>query len=176
MTGPGNKETPMSTVIQTTPASPDPQGRHDFDFLHGHWRVDNRRLRQRLRGCTEWDSFEATQYCQPLLDGLGNTDEMRNQAGPVGVSLRLFDLQARQWAIYWIDPRDGLLQPPVRGAFAGGAGIFEGADSHDGRPVRVRYTWSNTGSATPRWEQAYSADQGISWETNWVMTFTRTGA
>jgi hypothetical protein len=151
-------------------------GRHDFDFLHGNWRVHNRRLRQRLLGCTEWDSFEATQYCQPLLDGLGNTDEMRNEAGPVGVSLRLFDLQAWQWVIYWVAPHDGLLQPPVRGAFAGGAGIFEGTDVHDGRPVRVRYTWSNTSGDTPQWEQAYSADEGISWETNWVMSFTRTRA
>lgn len=167
----------MSIAIQTTGATTQHKGsgRHDFDFLHGRWQVHNRRLRQRLRGCTEWDSFEATQYCQPLLDGLGNTDEMRNAAGPVGVSLRLFDLQARQWVIYWVAPHDGLLQPPVRGAFVDGIGIFEGTDLHDGRPVRVRYIWSNTGGATPQWEQAYSPD-GISWETNWVMSFTRTGA
>lgn len=169
----------MSIAIQTATArhkEGEEGGRHDFDFLHGHWRVHNRRLRQRLLRCTEWDSFEATQYCQPLLDGLGNTDEMRNDAGPVGVSLRLFDLQARQWVIYWVAPHDGLLQPPVRGAFAGGTGIFEGTDVHDGRPVRVRYTWSNTSGDTPQWEQAYSADEGISWETNWVMSFTRTRA
>lgn len=152
------------------------EGLHDFDFLYGHWQVHNRRLRQRLHGCTEWESFDATQHCQPLLGGVGNTDELRNDAGPVGMSLRFFDLQARQWQIYWVNPRDGLLQPPVRGAFVNGTGIFEGRDTHEGRPVRVRYTWSGTRSGVPRWEQAYSADEGQSWETNWVMSFTRLDA
>jgi len=165
----------MSTLQTPTTTLNKDRGRHDFDFLHGRWQVHNQRLRHRLQGSTDWEHFEATQYCQPLLDGLGNTDEMRNEAGPVGVSLRLFDLQARQWVIYWVAPRDGLLQPPVRGGFVHDTGIFEGTDVHDGRPVHVRYTWSNTGGATPQWEQAYSPD-GISWETNWVMSFTRTGA
>lgn len=164
----------MSTVAQTeiTPA----EGQRDFDFLHGHWQVHNRRLRQRLRGCTEWESFDATQYCLPLLGGLGNTDELRHGAGPVGMSLRFFDLQAGQWQIYWVDPRNGLLQPPVRGAFADGMGVFEGMDEHDNQPVRVRFTWSGTRSGTPRWEQAFSADEGKSWETNWTMSFTRIDA
>jgi hypothetical protein len=26
---------------------------------------------------------------------------------------------------------------------------------------------------TPRWEQAFSADDGDTWETNWVMEFSR---
>ncbi|HSV55225.1 MAG TPA: hypothetical protein VLJ57_24080 [Burkholderiaceae bacterium] len=149
------------------------EGLHDFDFLHGHWRVHNRRLLERLKGCTEWESFDGTQYCMPLLGGMGNTDELRNDGGPVGISLRFFDLQARQWAIYWVSPRDGLLQPPVHGTFIDGTGVFEGRDVHEGRPVRVRYQWSGTRIGAPRWSQAYSADEGKTWETNWVMTFTR---
>ncbi|SFU36472.1 hypothetical protein SAMN05216350_101539 [Polaromonas sp. YR568] len=164
----------MSAAAQPVIASD--QGQHDFDFLHGHWQVHNRRLRQRLLGSTDWESFDATQYCQPLLGGLGNTDELRHGAGPVGMSLRFFDLQARQWQIYWVDPRDGLLQPPVRGTFADGTGVFEGVDTHEGQPVRVRFTWSGTRSGTPQWEQAFSADEGKSWETNWVMSFTRLDA
>jgi hypothetical protein len=161
----------MSAAVQ--PVIAPAQGQHDFDFLHGHWHVHNRRLRERLRGSTDWESFNATQYCQPLLGGLGNTDELRHGAGPVGMSLRFFDLQAKQWQIYWVDPRDGLLQPPVCGAFVDGTGVFEGVDTHQGQPVRVRFTWSGTQSGTPRWEQAFSADEGKSWETNWVMSFTR---
>lgn len=151
-------------------------GLHDFDFLHGHWRVHNQRLLKRLQGCTEWEHFDGTQYCMPLLGGIGNTDELRNDAGPVGMSLRFLDLQARQWLIYWVSPRDGLLQPPVRGAFTDGVGVFEGTDMHEGRPVRVRYRWSGTRTGAPRWEQAYSVDEGKTWETNWVMSFTRLDA
>jgi hypothetical protein len=47
-------------------------GHRDFDFLHGRWQVRNERLRERLAGCTDWDSFEAEVNCQPLLGGLGN--------------------------------------------------------------------------------------------------------
>lgn len=164
----------MNAVVQAPPESE--EGLHDFDFLFGNWQVHNRRLRQRLSGSIDWEEFEATQYCQPLLGGMGNTDEMRDGSGPVGMSLRFFDLQARQWQIYWVNPHDGLLQPPVIGEFFNGTGVFEGVDFHQNQPVRVRYTWSGTRSATPRWQQAYSADGGKSWEINWVMSFTRLDA
>jgi hypothetical protein len=37
----------------------------------------------------------------------------------------------------------------------------------------VRYLWSRIGADSARWEQAYSLDEGNSWETNWIMDFTR---
>lgn len=163
----------MSAAAQ---AVTDPEGLHDFDFLYGHWQVHNERLRHRLQGSTDWEHFEATQYCQPLLGGMGNTDELCQGASPVGMSLRFFDLKTGQWQIYWVSPRDGLLQAPVTGEFFNGTGVFEGVDLYQDRPVRVRYTWSGTRTDTPRWKQACSADDGKSWETNWVMSFTRIDA
>ena len=41
------------------------------------------------------------------------------------------------------------------------------------RPILVRFIWSGVTTATPRWEQAFSDDGGRTWETNWVMDFTR---
>jgi hypothetical protein len=35
----------------------------------------------------------------------------------------------------------------------------------------VRFIW--TRGPTPRWEQAFSEDGGRTWETNWVMDYTR---
>ena len=46
-------------------------------------------------------------------------------------------------------------------------------DAHDGRPVKLRFLWLDTETATPRWEQAMSEDRGQSWETNWTMDFER---
>ena len=43
----------------------------------------------------------------------------------------------------------------------------------DGRPIRVRFVWSGVATPTPRWEQAFSDDGGKTWETNWIMDFTR---
>ena len=40
-------------------------------------------------------------------------------------------------------------------------------------PIRVRFIWSGIVAQRARWEQAFSEDGGITWETNWVMDFKR---
>jgi hypothetical protein len=153
-------------------------GRTDFDFYFGHWRVENRRLARRLVGSTDWQSFEARQECRPVLGGLGNLDTFSAGAfadgKPIeGMTLRLFDPAAQTWSIYWADDRTHNLQPPVVGRWTDGRGIFEGDDLFEGRPIRVRYTW--TCGAVPTWQQAFSTDRGTTWETNWHMTMIRVG-
>jgi hypothetical protein len=147
----------------------------DFDFLMGSWKVNNRRLRERLKGSTQWDEFEATNVARPILNGLGNQDEYRTGFWKdfVGMSFRFFDPATKQWSIYWADSRRGVLDPPVVGSFSGDTGIFLGSDVFEGRPIRVRFIWSRVTSESPRWEQAFSADDGKTWETNWVMEMTR---
>ena len=148
----------------------------DFDFWMGSWDVKNRYVKKRLAGSDEWDEFESTVVARPLLDGLGNEDEFRTdyRGGFIGMSLRFFDPETKQWWIYWADTRrSGRLDPPVVGAFDGDVGIFEGDDTFDGKPIRVRFIWSGVTTPTPRWEQAFSEDGGETWETNWIMEFTR---
>ena len=148
----------------------------DFDFWHGTWHVRNRRLKRRLAGSDDWEEFEATATVRQILDGLGNEDEFRtdHDGGFVGMSFRFFDPAKRRWSIYWADSRrPGELDPPLHGVFAGDVGLFHGEDVHKGRPVLVRFTWSGVTTETPRWEQAFSEDGGRTWETNWVMDFTR---
>ena len=148
----------------------------DFDFLMGSWTVRNRFLGDRLRGSDHWEEFEATSEARPLPGVLGNEDEFRTEAlgGFVGMSFRFFDPEAKRWSIYWADSRrPGVLDPPVFGAFANGSGVFEGTDVLAGKPILVRFTWTEVDTGAPRWEQAFSADGGESWELNWVMEFTR---
>jgi hypothetical protein len=148
----------------------------DFDFWMGSWSCRNRRLRERLAGSDEWDEFDSTVVARPILDGLGNEDEFRTDyaGGFVGMSFRFFDPERKRWSIYWADTRrSGLLDPPVLGGFAGDVGTFEGDDTFDGRPIRVRFIWSGVTTPTPRWEQAFSEDGGATWETDWIMDFTR---
>lgn len=154
-------------------------GMHDFDFYFGRWHVRNERLRERLAGCVEWETFDARQDCRPILGGLGNLDEfVSDQFGAArfhGMTLRLFDPQSRLWRIFWASNRSGVLEPPVSGRFHDGVGRFEGDDVHAGRPVRVRFIWSGIGPAGAHWEQAFSDDGGRTWETNWRMHMTRIG-
>jgi hypothetical protein len=151
------------------------EGARDFDFWMGSWKVHNRYLRERLKGSSEWVEFEATSVARPLLDGLGNEDEFRtdHDGGFIGMSFRFYDPEKDQWAIYWADTRrPGLLDAPVFGSFSGDVGIFEGDDTFEGRPIRMRFIWSGITTPTPRWEQAFSEDGGETWETNWIMDFT----
>ena len=144
----------------------------DFDFWIGRWNVLNQKLKGRLCGSTEWETFPATAEARFLPGGLGNIDHF--VAGDfVGMTVRLFDRTKKRWSIHWADNVRGVFDPPVVGDFKDGAGIFEGHDHHEGTPVRVRFIWRHPTPATARWEQAFSADGGATWETNWIMNMTR---
>ena len=82
---------------------------------------------------------------------------------------------AHTWSIWWLDARHpGRLDPPVVGSFDNGIGNFETDDFLDNKPIKVRFRWDARAPDAPRWEQAFSGDDGATWETNWVMHFTRT--
>jgi hypothetical protein len=152
-------------------------GARDFDFLYGKWKAKNRRLPGRLQNSNEWVEFEATTEVEPLPGGIGNLDIYRSDYWPdfVGVCLRVFNPATRQWSIYWVDNHNapGVVSPPVTGSFENGVGVFESAEEFNGKPILVRYLWKVQGRNAARWEQAFSPDNGKSWETNWIMDFTR---
>jgi hypothetical protein len=151
--------------------------KHDFDFLFGSWKVHNRYLEQRLRQSTEWIEFDARSEVQPLLDGFGHLDRfsaVRDGEPFEGMTLRLFNPQTGEWSLHWADTRSArTLLPPMTGSFIGGLGEFFGDETVDGRPVLCRFRWTRGTTGSPQWEQAFSDDGGTTWETNWIMTFTR---
>ena len=155
-----------------------PDGRHDFDFIHGRWQVQNERLRERLVGSGNWEVFTATEECRPLLGGIGNLEEFHTSwnGGYEGIALRLYDIAAQEWRIHWSSNRSGVLDPPMSGVFEEGVGTFYGEDVHEDRPVRVRFVWNHSSANTAHWQQAFSTDDGASWETNWHMWFRRLDA
>jgi hypothetical protein len=150
---------------------------NDFDFFIGHWQVAHHRLQERLVDCKVWVDFEGTTHVQKILGGMGNMDDNMLQLpdGPYfAVTLRTFDAYKQQWSIWWLDGRyPGQLDVPMVGRFVNGVGTFYADDNFNGKPIRVRFLWTQRSADQPRWEQAFSADAGASWETNWVMDFTR---
>jgi hypothetical protein len=147
---------------------------HDFDFLDGKWTMVNRRLVKRGVGSNDWDTFPATVTAHVLMGGVTNVDEVVFPTkGWSGTTFRHFDLEKRQWSIYWVNTRDGKMQSPVVGGFYGDVGLFYGEDTDEGRPIKVVYKWTRVGPDGARWEQAFSYDDGKTWETNWVNEHRR---
>jgi len=152
-------------------------GRHDFDFLFGSWKVESRRLARRLEGCTEWQNLRAENETRPVLGGLGNVDKFTatfpNGKPIEGMTLRFFDPKTKLWSIYWVDNWTCQLQPPVIGRFDGKRGEFYGDDTFKEKPIRVRFIWVKKDSDSACWEQAFSENGGKTWETNWEWEITR---
>lgn len=150
---------------------------NDFDFFMGIWRCRHRYRVRRLQACEDWIEFDGSCAARRILDGKGNIDEsdIGFPGGAYrGMSLRTWDPACGRWSIYWLDSRrPGHITPPVKGGFAKGLGVFYGDDRHEGRDIRVRFLWSRITPQSARWEQAFSLDEGNSWETNWYMDFTR---
>lgn len=152
-------------------------GERDFDFFIGRWRVAHRRLRERLADCKDWDEFGGISVAQKLLDGRGNVDDNFIDL-PGGayraVTLRAYNPATRLWSIWWLDGRHpDRVDTPMVGRFENGVGAFYADDRFEGKPIRVRFLWTRPGYDTARWEQAFSTDAGKTWETNWIMDFTR---
>ncbi len=165
-------------VVKVPMSIPDPANPPtDFDFIIGDWRVRHRRLNSRLTGCTEWTEFHGTSSTRKILGGFGNVEDNllcfpREQVR--AAAFRSFDPKSRSWSIWWLDGRaPHNLDVPVVGAFANNVGLFYANDTLDGRPIKVRFTWHANPGGNPQWAQAFSADGGSTWETNWTMEFHR---
>ena len=151
-------------------------GRYDFDFLLGTWKVHHHRLKERLKGSTEWEEFDGETVDRKILNGLCNLDEniLHRETGYVhAISLRLFDPESKEWSIYWSTDVTGTLDVPMVGGFQDGRGEFYSQEVFEGRHIYNRFIWSKITANSCQWEQAFSEDGGKIWETNWVMEFER---
>jgi hypothetical protein len=171
---PAHAEPDAALAIPVTPAgSP-----HDFDFEHGRWHTTLRRRLHPLSGSDIWADYAGTTLVRPVLDGRANLVEL-DVSGPegrlLGLSLRLFETKRQRWTLNFSNAASGTLATPMTGGFGGGRrGVFYSAEELDGRRVLVRFVVESTSADTCRFEQAFSDDGGVTWETNWIAVDTRT--
>jgi hypothetical protein len=170
---------PMSSQQDTSIAMPPtPAGApHDFDFEQGRWHTSLRRLMQPLSGSVDWAEYEGTSVVRPVLAGRANLVELE-VAGPrgriEGVSLRLFDTHRRRWTLNYANLAGGTMELPMSGGFGGAAhGVFYSGETFKGRPILVRFVVDVLDADHCRFEQAFSADAGVTWEVNWIALDTR---
>jgi hypothetical protein len=159
-------------------------GQHDFDWEIGAWDTRLKRLREPLSGKTDWIEYAGTSVGMPVMGKRANLVELdvRGAAGAAriaGISLRLYAPASGEWTLHFANLSNGKMTDPMTGTFStglgtgAGTGHFYGQDSVDGRKVRVRFLIIPVNADQWRFEQAYSADGGNTWETNWIAIDTR---
>ena len=62
----------------------------------------------------------------------------------------------------------GSLAPPVVGSFENGVGHFFARDTFEGKNIIMVFRWDARNPRLPIWSQAFSTDDGKSWEWNSV--------
>lgn len=171
----------LGLAATTAFAEPPPErdGSHDFDFLIGDWKAHVRRLPERLVGSDKWIEYDGISNHRKILGSNANLEDFEARGATPdahlkGQTLRLYNPETRQWSIYLLDLDKGGFDPlPVVGQFVGNRGEFYDQETYKGRAVLVRYVWLNVSPKSARMEQAFSADGGRTWETNWICELTR---
>ena len=158
----------------TQDTAKDTDGKHDFDWDIGTWKTHQKRLLHPLTGSTTWVEYQGTDVVRKIWDG-ANLGEIRAD-GPAGhlelLTLRLYNPQTREWSIYFTNSTNGALSLPAVGAFKNGRGEFYDQETYNGRTILLRFSVSDISANSCRFEQAFSADGGRSWETNFIVTET----
>ncbi|NNF38708.1 MAG: hypothetical protein HKN71_08570 [Gemmatimonadetes bacterium] len=146
-----------------------PAEARQFDFWVGEWDVD---LRIRQDDFSWSDEVRSVASVYPILRGkavLELWSDVR-EGGIKGYSLRYFDTARDEWVLWlnWPGP-DVSGSSSLAGTFRHGRGEFF---SRNDASVS-RYTFSDIGPNSLRWDDAFSQDGGATWSNRWIMEFTR---
>ena len=149
-------------------------GAHDFDWDIGSWKIHQRRLLHPLTGSTTWVEYDGTDAVQKIWDG-ANMGKVESD-GPAGhlevYTLRLYNPESHQWNIYFTNSASGTLSLPVVGEFKDGRGEFYDQEPYNGKDILVRFRVYDITRDSCRFDQAFSADGGKTWEMNFIVTET----
>jgi hypothetical protein len=167
----------LALLVAVAPA-PTPQhgGPHDFDFEFGSWNAHLKRILHPFSHDTNWVQYSGVSIVHPLINGSENVGELevRGPAGNIdGITIRTYDVDAHQWNIRWVNAKAGVFTSPMIGGFNGDTGTFYGDDTLSGKPIVVRFVFSNLTRTSFHFEQAFSDDNGKTWEVNWIADFTK---
>ena len=156
------------------PAAAD--GAHDFDFDLGSWKTHIVRRLHPLAGSDETIDLAGTVSVRPIWGGRGQLEEIEVD-GPKGhwegMTVFLYDPQARQWSMNFANGAVGRITPPLVGSFDNGQGRLIGQDVVDGRTILVRGVWANFTPTSHTYQESYSADGGRTWEVELTATKTK---
>lgn len=149
-------------------------GAHDFDWDIGTWKTHQRRLIHPLTGSTNWVEYYGTDVVRKIWDGANVAHILADGTGGhlELFALRLYNPDTHEWSIHFSNPGSGTLSPAVVGSFKNERADFIDQENYDGRTILVRFSVFDIKPDSCHFEQAFSADGGKTWETNFVVSET----
>jgi hypothetical protein len=171
------KETSAGNEVPSPSTSSTPDGAHDFDFNFGVWKTHIQRLQKPLTGSHTWTDYGGTSVVGKIWGGRASIFELEanGPAGHIeGVGLRLLNPRSHQLSLNWANGSDTVMTTPHGWQIRPRAGaILRPGRVPGGSHYHVPELFSAITPNSSRFEQAFSDDAGKTWETNWIMTFTR---
>lgn len=149
---------------------------HQFDFWTGEWEVESR-FRQPsgewVESTQTWRAEEVVGGC--VLIDFADGDFFGRGMRLQGMGTRYYNPQTQEWTITWISTS-------APGQWGTWTGTFSSDDeatflNQVETPNGTRWSriwWSELTEDSAHWEYAVSSD-GETWQTVWVMEFTREG-
>ena len=155
----------------------DAEAERQFDFWLGQWDVHNRFIAE--DGSER--IVEAEALIWPALDGQVVVEHWRSlsDAWPMrGFSMRAYNPATDRWTIALCWPGQGPARIGVmEGRFRNGRGEFFPPDTPEGDRPTSRFTFSDAGPNSLRWDGASPVgDDERAWRTNWIMEWSRRAA
>lgn len=147
---------------------------HDFDFNEGTWRTHIRDLREST-AMPAWARQTGTVTVTKVWGGNAFVEEISvgGADGFSGITLYLYDSQARQWSQTFADAADGRFEAPMIGSFSHGRGVLIVQRLYNGQMVLERGVWSDIRANAHSFQIEISENGGTSWHPVFVASLTR---
>ena len=121
--------------------------------------------------------FDGTSVARTLWDGRANVDEFEadSPSGRIeGMTVRLYNADTHEWSIYWANGKaERFSIPPTVGHFTDGKGEFYDHEEIERQAGICAVHMEVQSPSECHWEQAFSTNEGKTWETNWTIDSTR---
>jgi hypothetical protein len=166
-------------IIGQAAAHPAPprDGQHDFDFAEGTWHTHITRTPDPFGQPNVTVTIDGTVTSRKVWGGRAWLEEIEAD-GPKGhweaATLFLYNPQAHQWSMNFINSQMGVLTQPIIGSFdANGRGQLISNDTFNDRAILVRGLWTKISADAHDYEESYSDDGGQTWKRAFIGHKTR---
>jgi hypothetical protein len=151
-------------------------GQHDFDFNFGVWHTHIRRVLDPLSGSSNSIELNGTVTVRKIWNGRAQLEEIEAD-GPSGhwegLTLFLYNPQARQWSQTFADSKKGVMTIATIGSFKDGRGELFAQDTFHDKSILVRGVWSDITPSSHHYEESYSNNGGKTWAAAFIADLTR---